>query len=198
MYYYKFKISFDEVENFERNIEILSSDNFESLHQILYESIGLAGRELASFSICDTKWNKKQEITLIDMHDERASETPIYEEEEEYSTSSNIPKFIMKDAVLKDFITDPHQHIMYEYNFINPQVFYVELLKTLPVKENAVYPRCTFSKGVLPKSDELLMAADPEEDFLNDFLIESEEDGFDEDFIGDQIWDDSRPEFDSF
>jgi len=198
MYYYKFKISFDEVENFERDIEILASDNFESLHQILYESIGLTGHELASCSICDTKWNKKQEITLIDMQDERESETPTYEEEEEYSTSSNIPKFIMKDAVLKDFITDPHQHIMYEYNFINPQVFYIELLKTLPAKENTVYPRCTFSKGVLPKSDELLITANPEEDFLNDFLVEVDEDAFDDDFVGDQIWDDSQPEFDSF
>jgi hypothetical protein len=187
------------VEDFERNIEILSSDNFESFHQILYHSIGLAGNELASFSICDTKWNKKQEITLIDMHDERESETPDYEEDEEYSTSSNIPKFIMKDAVLKDFITDPHQHIMYEYDFINPKVFYIELLKTLSVKENAEYPRCTFSEGVLPKPDENAFSADPETDFLTDFLVdEADEDAYDDDFMGDQIWDDSQTEFDSF
>jgi hypothetical protein len=198
MYYYKFKVSFDEVENFERNIEILASDNFESFHQILYDSIELTGHELASFSICDVKWNKKQEITLIDMQDERESEDPTYDEEEEYSTSSNIPKFIMKDAVLRDFITDPHQHIMYEYDFINPKVFYIELVKTLPVKENAVYPRCAFSEGVLPKPDENLIVAHPEDDFMNDFLSEADEDDFDEDFIGDQIWDDSQPEFDSF
>jgi len=198
MYYYKFKISFDEVEDFERDIEILASDNFESFHKILYDSIGLAGHELASFSICDAKWNKKQEITLIDMQDDRVSETPTYDEEEEYSTSSNIPKFIMKDAVLKDFITDPHQHIMYEYDFINPKVFYIELLKTLPAKENAVYPRCILSKGVLPKPDEFPTAANLENDFLNDFLDEVDEDNLDEDFIGDQIWDDSQPEFDSF
>ncbi|MCL2290088.1 MAG: plasmid pRiA4b ORF-3 family protein [Bacteroidetes bacterium] len=197
MYYYKFKVSFDEVEDFERNIEILASDNFESFHQILYESIGLTGHELASFSICDSKWNKKQEITLIDMQDDRELETPTYDEEEEYSTSSNIPKYIMKDAVLKDFITDPHQHIMYEYDFIRPKVFYLELLKTLPVKENADYPRCVLSKGVLPKPDEH-PASDPENDFLNDFLDEADEDAFDDDFTGDQTWDDSQSEFDSF
>ena len=197
MYYYKFKISFDEVENFERNIEILASDNFESLHQILYDSIGLTGHELASFSICDAKWNKRQEITLIDMQDERTSETPTYDEEEEFSTASNIPKYIMRDAILKDFITDPHQYIMYEYDFIHPKVFYIELLKTLPAKENVVYPRCTLSEGVLPKPDENLMA-NPEDDFLNDLLEDVEEDAFDEDFTGDQIWDDSQTEFDSF
>jgi len=197
MYYYKFKISFDEVEDFERNIEILSSDNFETFHQTLYDSIGLTGRELASFSICDVKWNKKQEITLIDMQDDRELETPTYDEEEEFSTSSNIPKYIMRDAILKDFITDPHQHIMYEYDFIHPKVFYIELLKTLPVKESADFPRCVLSKGVLPKPDEH-PASDPENDFLDDFLDEADEDAFDDDFTGDQIWDDSQTGFDSF
>ena len=198
MYFYKFKVTFDEVEDFERNIEILSSDNFESFHQILYDSIGLSGNELAAFSICDTKWNKKQEITLIDMLDDRETETPNYDEEEEFSTSSNIPKYIMKDAVLKDFITDPHQYIMYEYDFINPKVFYIELLKALPVKENATYPKCTLSTGVLPKPDELQISTLPEDDFLNDFLDEVDEEDFDETFTDDQIWDDAQTDFDSF
>ena len=199
MYYYKFKVLFDEVENFERNIEILSSDNFESFHQILYRSIGLTGNELASFSICDAKWNKRQEITLIDMQDDSKTETPVYEEEEEFSTSSNIPKYIMKDAVLKDFITDPHQYIIYEYDFINPKVFYLELLKTFPVKEeNAEFPRCTLSEGTLPKSDEPDSSGHLEEDLIDDFFDDIDEDDYDEDFIGDQIWDDSQTSFDSF
>jgi len=198
MYYYKFKISFDEVEDFERNIEILSSDNFESFHKTLYDSIGLKGHELASFSICDTKWNKRQEITLIDMQDDREAETPNYDEEEEFSTSSNIPKFIMKDAVLKDFITDPHQHIMYEYDFINPKVFYIELLKALPAKELEEYPRCTLSKGVLPETNELAQSVQPEDELLNEFLNEIDEDDFEDGFTEDQIWDDSQTEFDSF
>ena len=197
MYYYKFKVSFDEVEAFERQIEILASDNFESFHQILYDSIGLTGHELASFSICDAKWNKKQEITLIDMQDDRESEAPDYEEDEEFSTSSNIPKYIMKNAVLKDFITDPHQHITYEYDFINSKIFYIELIKTLPVKENAEYPRCTFSEGELPKDGEHNLN-NPDEDLMNEFLDEIDEDDYDDDFMGDQIWDDSQTEFDSF
>jgi len=197
MYYYKFKISFDEVEDFERNIEILSSDNFESFHHILYDSIGLKGNELASFSICDAKWNKKQEITLIDMQDDSEAEMPNYDEEEEFSTSSNIPKFIMKDAVLKDFISDPHQHIVYEFDFINPKIFYIELLKALPAKEDEDYPRCTLSKGILPATDEHIPSTHPEDEFLNNFLDEIDEDDL-EGFTEDQIWDDSQTEFDSF
>ena len=198
MYYYKFKILFDEVEDFERNIEILASDNFESFHQILYDSIGLTGHKLAAFSICDIKWNKKQEITLIDMQDERETETPNYNDEEEFSTSSNIPKYVMKEAVLKDFITDPHQHIMYEYDFINPKVFYIELLKTLPVKEKMVFPQCTLSTGTIPKPDDHQIINLPEDDFLTDFLDEMDEDDFDETFTEEQMWNDSPTEFDSF
>jgi hypothetical protein len=196
MYYYKFKVTFDDVEDFERGIEILASDNFETFHQILYESIGLAGNELASFSICDAKWNKIQEITLIDMQDDSETEAPDYGDEEEFSTSSNLPKFIMKDAVLKDFITDPHQHIMYEYDFINPKVFYIELLKTLPAKENALYPRCTLSESVLPKPNEPVASANPEDNFMNEFIDDVDEEDLDE-FADDQIWDESQ-EFDSF
>ena len=197
MYFYKFKVTFDEVENFERNIEILASDNFESFHQTLYNAIGLSGNELAAFSICDAKWNKKQEITLIDMQDDSETESPDYGEEEEFSTSSNLPKFIMKESVLKDFITDPHQYIMYEYDFIDPKIFYIELLKALPVKENTVYPRCTLSEGVLPKPNELIVVNNPEDDFLNDFDDEMDEEDFDE-FADDQIWDELQVEFDSF
>jgi len=197
MYFYKFKVTFDDVEDFERNIEILASDNFESFHQILFETMGLSGHELASFSICDAKWNKKQEITLIDMQDDSETEAPNYDDEEEFSTASNLPKFIMKDAVLKDFITDPHQLIIYEYDFINPKVFYIELLKTLPAKENIDYPRCTLSTGVLPKPDQIVAALNPDNDFLNEFEDEMDEEDFDE-FGDDHIWDESQEEFETF
>jgi len=197
MYYYKFKVSFDEVENFERNIEILSSADFESFHHILCDSIGLIGNELASFSVCDSKWNKKQEITLIDMQDDQETEMPNYGEEEEFSTSSNIPKFVMKDTILKDFITDPHQYLMYEYDFIHPKVFYIELLKTLPAKDNGVFPRCTLSQGVLPMSD-VHQLPHPEDDFLNDFIDDIDDEDFDNEFREEQIFEDSQTEFDSF
>ena len=40
MFYYKFRVYYDEVEDFVRDIEILSTDNFESFHNILFSSIG--------------------------------------------------------------------------------------------------------------------------------------------------------------
>jgi hypothetical protein len=132
------------------------------------------------------------------MQDDRELETPTYDEEEEYSTSSNIPKYIMKDAVLKDFITDPHQHIMYEYDFIHPKVFYLELVKTLPAKEKELYPKCTLSVGELPKENEHVTSATPEDDFLEEFLDELDEDDLEDGFMEDSSWNESQTEFENY
>ena len=104
MYYYKFRVYYDEVEDFVRDIEILSNDNFESLHKALLDAIPLDGKELASFYICDSKWNKQKEISLMDMEDDEAKEIPEYEEDDEFSLRSRLPISVMHDSLLKDYI----------------------------------------------------------------------------------------------
>jgi hypothetical protein len=184
-YYYKFRVYFDDVEDFVRDIEILSTDNFESFHTALIEAVGLKSGELASFSVCDPKWNKQKEITLIDMGDDDPLENPAeYDEEDGFSTKSHLPQFVMANSILKDFIADPHQRLIYEYDFLNPKVFYLELLKTLQVMKDTGshnFPKCVYKSGELPKEAPKLDTLDDEsylneeEDSNNDF-----EDGFNE------------------
>lgn len=176
MYYYKFKVYFDEVEDFVRDVEILANDNFESFHKLIYDCTGLKGNEFAAFSICDQKWNKQKEITLFDTSDDDAyvDESPDYEDEDQYSTKSNLPKFVMSEALLKDFITDPHQHIMYEYDFMNPKVFYIELQKALQTDSADEFPRCTYKKEELPKERLQVKLDDPDDLELEDFDNEDE------------------------
>lgn len=176
MYYYKFKVYYDEVEDFVRDIEILANDNFESFHNILMSSIGTDGKELASFYICDTKWNKQKEISLMDMGDDSEKEEPEYEEGDEFSLRSRLPIFVMKDCLLKDYISDPHQHIMYEYDFLNPKVFYIELQKVLQEEPGVTYPRCTYKNKELPKAIKPSILPNPDDDFVLD--EEEEDDGF--------------------
>lgn len=181
MYFYKFRVYYDEVEDFVRDIEILSNDNFENFHKILLSSIGLDGQELASFYICDSKWNKQKEISLMDMGDDSEKEDPEYEEGDEFSLRSKLPISVMKDSLLKDFITDPHQHIMYEYDFLNPKVFYIELLKVLPAEDGVEYPRCTNKVKELPKQVKQQPLPNPDDGFEE--LLEEEDDldgGFEE------------------
>ena len=181
MYFYKFRVYYDEVEDFVRDIEILSNDNFENFHKILLSSIGLDGQELASFYICDSKWNKQKEISLMDMGDDSEKEEPEYEEGDEFSLRSKLPISVMKDSLLKDFITDPHQHIMYEYDFLNPKVFYIELLKVLTAEDGVEYPRCTNKVKELPKQVKQQPLPNPDDGFEE--LLEEEDDldgGFEE------------------
>lgn len=175
MYYYKFRVFYDDVEDFIRDIEILSHDNFESFHQILYQSIGLKGNELASFFICDVKWNKQKEITLIEMGDDAFTNEPEYEEGDDFSTKSNLPRAVMKDSVLKDFITDPHQHIIYEYDFLNTKTFYMELMKILPKQDGVEYPRCSYASKELPKEVQNWNIPNPEDDFLEEHYDEQDD-----------------------
>jgi hypothetical protein len=183
-YYYKFRVYFDDIEDFLRDIEILSTDHFESFHTALIKAIGLKSGELASFSVCDPKWNKQKEITLIDMGNDAPLENPEYEEEDGFSTKSHLPQFVMGSSILKDFIVDPHQRLIYEYDFLNPQVFYIELLKTLQVPEyadNSNFPRCVHKSGELPKEAPKLDALIDNESYLEEEDSDSGfEDGFNE------------------
>lgn len=191
MYYYKFKVYFDEVDDFVRDVEVLANDNFESFHKLLFDCLGLKGNEFAAFSICDPKWNKQKEITLMDTSDDEDFVEPEYDDEDSYSTKTHLPSFVMKDALLKDFISDPHQHIIYEYDFMNPKIFYLELQKVLKTDEDPLlFPRCTYKCGELPV--QLSMATPNVDDADLDLDFEDDDDdddpfndGYnDEDFSG--------------
>ena len=181
MYYYKFKVFYDEVEDFVRDVDVLANTNFEEFHLFLYKCLGLQGNEFAAFSICDQKWNKQKEITIMDTSEDEDVETPEYEDEDSFSTKTRLPKFVMKDAILKDFITDPHQHILYEYDFIDPKTFYIEFQKAAQTEKPDEFPRCTFQKGTLPvrlTAKDLPQPDVDEAQLLLDELEEEEDDDF--------------------
>ncbi|MDD2346622.1 MAG: hypothetical protein PHY85_10840 [Bacteroidales bacterium] len=198
MYSYKFRVTTEEVEDFVRDIEVLSNQTFEQFHYFIMESLEISQSELASFFICDQKWRKKQEITLIDMGVEDVQDDSD-EDDDGLKVSPKIPCFVMKDAVLNQFMDDPHQKILYEYNYTNPIIFEIELLRTTQSIQRIEYPRCTQLVGKLPDnknnifpiigeiSDDLDIMAD-----FGDDLDESDFDNevYDNDFDTDQISED--------
>ena len=185
MYYYKFKVFYDEVEDFVRDVDVLANSNFEDFHLFLYQCLGLQGNEFAAVSICDQKWNKQKEITLMDTsEDEEMAEAPEYDDEDSFSTKSQLPRFVMKDSILKDFITDPHQHILYEYDFIDPKTFYIEFQKVAQTEKPDEFPRCTFQKGTLPTRINPKNMPQPDVDEASLLLdeLEDEDDDFNDGF----------------
>jgi hypothetical protein len=168
MHAYKFRLLSDENDEFLRDIEIKSTQTFKDFHNIIKKVAGIDGNELASFFICDRKWNKMKEITLIDMEeDDYESEQEDLDDEEE-ETEFRMPLSIMEKSVIKDFIDDPHQRILYEYDILNQSSLYIELIKISPTDPKAKYPVCVKSKGTLtaPKS--------VKEDFVPEDIDESE------------------------
>lgn len=148
MHIYKFRMISEENDNFLRDIEIQANQTFEDFHNIISETVKLNGNELASFHVCDQKWNKLQEITLIEMIDES---------EEGEETRHIEETYVMSKAVVRDFINEPSQRLLYEYDFLNMKTFYIELLSVYKQKDDVKYPRVTNKRGeiiepVLPEA----------------------------------------------
>jgi hypothetical protein len=145
MHAYRFRLLAEDQDEFLRDIDILANQNFEELHHFLIALFKLSNDELASFYICDNKWRRMKELTLIDMsHDDDFED----EDEDEKPVKKNkLPVFVMNQVKIKDIIDDPHQRLIYEYDFLNPVVFYIELFKIVPGDKNQEYPLCFRSVG---------------------------------------------------
>lgn len=163
MHAYRFRMLMDDQEDFLRDFEILSSQTFLDFHNLIRESVELQGNELASFFVCDRNWRKKKEITLINMKDDFQDD----EEEDEDSRSpkkNRIPVYEMDKVKIKDIIDDPHQRLLYEYDFLNPKIFFVELSKIVEGDKTKTYPLCAKSTGKITIATPLPIIADEDDE----------------------------------
>jgi len=154
MHVYRFRLLYEDQEDFLRDFDILSSQTFADFHNIIKQSIDLPGNELASFFVCDRNWRKKREITLIKMHNEAREEADY--EERRGPKPARIPITEMDKIRVKDSIDDPHQRLLYEYDILNPKVFFIELTRILEAGIKDQYPLCVKSTGKLTLNAPLL------------------------------------------
>ncbi len=181
MYIYKFRVQVEEIEDYIRDIEISVNQTFEDFHNSIIECNGLDGKELASFFICDSKWRKQRELTLMDMGVEEISADIAQYDDEDYedlNKSIKVPRTLMKKSAINQYIDDPHQYIIYMYDYINPKIFYIELIKTTEAQSGTNYPRCTLSEGKLPdnkKNNFPILGTIGDEDFDNIDDVDEEE-----------------------
>lgn len=132
---YRFKISFEDYDEIEREIDIKSTQTFEDLHRALHRSTGYPAEVSSSFYVSNDFWNKGQEISFL------PSEKKI-----EQGVS------LMDKSKLSSFIDDPHQKFYYTYNFERPFDFHVQLIKIILDEENGKeYPNTFRSIGEAPK-----------------------------------------------
>lgn len=139
MLIYKFKIRFEEQEDFLREIELRADQTFEDFHQAILGNLGLDPGMLASFFICDHRYRKLKEIQLVetgpDDHpgEEAAEEATDNDKPEDQDKSDGTDdieseggSLLMHESLLKDHIDDPHQRMLFMYDNLNQWTFYID------------------------------------------------------------------------
>lgn len=129
---YRFRITLNGDETTFRDIEIEATDSFEDLHNVILQSFGFDGLEMASFYLANEEWEPLEEITLFDMS-----------EEEETS------KLTMQDSFLEDILHEDQTRLVYIYDFLNLWTFKVELADIAERDPSVDYPNLLFVQGQL-------------------------------------------------
>lgn len=160
---YKFRIVSDEVDDFRREILIDEEDSFLAFHNIICQSVDFDPHQMSSFFICDSDWEKQQEITLEDM-----------------DTDMSHDVYLMKDTRLSDLIEEEGQKLLFTFDYLTDRCLFIQLREIEPGSLSA--PECILSRGEAPSQT---MDID-EFDALNDSKAASASSDFDmdEDFYG--------------
>lgn len=164
---YKFRILFEDNENFFREIEIKANQTFEDFHKIMLESADFDNSEMASFYVCDANWNRQEEITLCNMINEE-----FYDEDYLKQDEAPMPITCMSDRKLMEVVTDPHQRMLYVYDFLNLHTFYIELHNVITAETTKNYPCIVKSRGKLTLVKNIAAISD---DFNNEDMLFKED-----------------------
>ena len=151
---YRFRVILDNTteDDVLRDIEIRESDTMEDLHNVITQSFGFDGLEMASFYMSDEQWNQGEEITMMD----------ISEADNKVRT--------MGSTVIKDMIHEASTRLIYVYDFMNIWTFYVELGEIVEEAEGTDYPNLMFVHGQIPdEAPEKTFEAEEEDDDYDEF-----------------------------
>jgi len=156
---YRFRIILDNDtdEDIFRDLEIRETDTLEDLHNIITQSFGFDGTEMASFYLSNDSWDQGEEISLFDLSEDASAR-------------------LMNETSLDSVVHEVQTKLIYVYDFMSMWTFYVELAEIVDETEGNDYPNLMFVQGQVPDTaPEKLFEADKDEDY-NEF-----EDGIDVD-----------------
>jgi hypothetical protein len=127
---YRFKVTFENYEDVFREIDIRSDQTFEDFFYAIQQSIGFDHQHEASFYLSNDQWKKGQEIS---------------------TRQKDNHTVLLRDAVMHEWINDPHQKIYYIYDPENDWSFYIELVRILMKEDGSLsYPVCVRVNGEAP------------------------------------------------
>lgn len=173
-----FRIISDENPDFFRDLVADSSDTFLDFHQALQEELGYDPSQLASFFLTNQKWEKEQEITLIDMMQE-----------------PGVSSFIMDQVTLGEHLGEPNQRMLYVFDFFSDRALFIELIEMTDQLTSQKTPFIGQRKGDPPPQLAMdLLMDEPEDMEPGDPLEDPETKNLD--FLDPDDFEDENPEDD--
>ena len=137
---YHFVVLSDEVDNFRREIDIDAEATFQELNDLLLKTCAYKKDLMTSFFVCDEFWEKKKEITAVDMHDDPEKE----------------PAPMMEHTHLSDIISEKDAknklNLLFEFDIMCERYLYMQL-KEVRDHEHLLQPVITLEKGKAPKQE---------------------------------------------
>ena len=130
---YRFRVILDNdtEDDIFRDLEIRESDTLEDLHNIITQSFGFDGSEIASFYISNDEWDQGEEISLFDLSEDASAR-------------------LMNNTILNDVVHEAQTKLIYVYDFLNMWTFFVELAEIVDEATGTDYPNLMFVHGQIP------------------------------------------------
>ncbi|MBC3758586.1 hypothetical protein H7U19_09240 [Hyunsoonleella sp. SJ7] len=152
---YRFRVILDNdtEEDVFRDLEIRETDTLEDLHNIITQSFGFDGSEMASFYVSNDQWDQGEEISLFDLSEDGSAR-------------------LMNETAINDVVHEAQTKLIYIYDFLSMWTFYVELAEIVDEAEGFDYPNLMFVQGQVPDSapERIFEAEDNDFDEFDDGL----------------------------
>jgi hypothetical protein len=151
MIIYRFRLTSEDHEDFLREIEIQPVQTFLDFHKVILSCANLEDCDNALFYTTDNKFKKREEFSFK----YQKKQVRKYDDDIDQVVTETYVPHLMKDSVLKKFIDDPHQRLLYEFTGKDYFVFFIELFKIIKTDECYSLPRCVNTRGELPRKVQL-------------------------------------------
>lgn len=131
---YRFRVILDNdtEEDVFRDLEIRETDTLEDLHNIVTQSFGFDGLEMASFYLSNDQWDQGEEISMVDLSEGQESVR------------------LMNETIINDVVHEMQTKLIYVYDFLSMWTFYVELAEIVDEAQGSDYPNLMFVQGQVP------------------------------------------------
>ncbi|MBO6075023.1 MAG: hypothetical protein J6P74_07835 [Paludibacteraceae bacterium] len=129
---YRIAFSCDEVNRFRRVFEADSDATFLELHKAILESVEYPDDQMTSFFMCNDRWEKEQEVTLVEM-----------------GSNMEYDNMVMDQTHLSDLLTDQGQRLIYIFDPMFERCFFGNLKEIKPGHMTGV--ECVECIGKAPK-----------------------------------------------